>query len=57
MSEKRALFDDTKATTLTITDTKLVPVVTLLTQGNAKLLKQLKSRFKRTINWNEHKVE
>ena len=35
----------------TITDTKLyVPVVTLSTQDNAKLLQQLKSGFKRTIN-------
>ena len=35
------------------TDTKLhVPVITLLTQDNAKLLEQLKSGFKRTINWN-----
>ena len=24
------------------------------TQGNAKLLTQLKSSFKRTINWNKH---
>ena len=37
--------------TFTITDTKLyVPVVTLSTQNNAKLLEQLKSGFKRTIN-------
>ena len=37
-----------------ITDTKLyVPVVTLSTQDNAKLLEQLKSGFKRTINWNK----
>ena len=37
--------------TFTITDTKLyVPVVTLSTQDNVKLLKQLKSDFKRTIN-------
>ena len=36
-----------------IADTKLyVPVVTLSTQDNAKLLQQLKSGFKRTINWN-----
>ena len=36
-----------------ITDAKLyVPVVTLSTQDNAKLLQQLKSGFKRTINWN-----
>ena len=34
-----------------ITDTKIyVPVVTLSTQDNAKLLQQLKSGFKRTIN-------
>ena len=38
-----------------ITETKLyVPVVTLSTQGNAKLLQQLKSGFKRTINWNKY---
>ena len=37
------------------TDTKLyVPVVTLSTQDNAKLLQQSKSGFKRTINWNKH---
>ena len=36
------------------TDTKLyVPVVTLSTQGNAKLFQQLKSSFKRVINWNK----
>ena len=39
-----------------ITNTKLyVPVVTLSTQDNTKLLQQLKSSFKRTINWNKHK--
>ena len=39
-----------QATTFAITYTKLyVPVVTLSTQDNAKLLKQLKSRFKRTV--------
>ena len=38
-----------------ITETKLyVPVVTLSTQDNAKLLQQLKSGFKRTINWNKY---
>ena len=36
-----------QATTISITDTKLyVPVVTLSTQDNAKLLEQLKSGFK-----------
>ena len=38
-----------------ITETKLyVPVVTLSTQDQAKLLQQLKSGFKRTINWNKY---
>ena len=38
-----------------INDTKLyVPVVTLSTQENIKLLKQLESGFKRTINWNKY---
>ena len=37
--------------TFAITDTKLyVPVVTLSTQDNSKLLQQLKSCFKRIIN-------
>ena len=40
---------------LAITDTRFhVPVVTLSTQDNAKLLEQLKSGFKRTINWNKY---
>ena len=43
--------------TFTITDTKLyVPVVTLSTQDNAKLLEQLKSGFKRRINWNKYEL-
>ena len=38
-----------------ITDTKLyLPVLTLSTQDNVKLLRQLKSGFKRTIIWNKH---
>ena len=41
--------------TFEITDTKLyVPVVTLSTQENSKLLQQLKSGFKRVINWNKY---
>ena len=31
-----------------------VPLVTLSTQDNAKLLQQLKSECKRTINWNKY---
>ena len=39
----------------TITDTKLyVPVITLSNQGNAKLLEQLKSGFKKTINLSKY---
>ena len=42
-------------TTFSITDAKLyVPFVTLLNQNNAKLLKQSKSGFKRTINCNKY---
>ena len=41
--------------TFTITETNFyVPVVTLSTQDNAKLLPQLKSGFKRTISWNKY---
>ena len=42
-------------TIFAITDTNLyVLVVTLSTNHNGKLLQQLKSRFKRTINWNKY---
>ena len=41
--------------TFTITEVTLyVPVVTLSTQDNAKLLPQLKSGFKRTVSWNKY---
>ena len=44
-----------QATTFAITDAKLyVSVVTLSTDDNAKLSQQLKSGFKRTINWNKY---
>ena len=33
---------------------RYVPVVTLSTQDNARLLSQLKSSFKRTIRWNKY---
>ena len=47
-----------QATTLSITDTKLSdPVVTLSTQGNAKLLEKLNCSFKRTINWNKYQTK
>ena len=41
--------------TFAITETNLyVPLVTLSTQDNAELLRQLKSGFKRTIAWNKY---
>ena len=44
-----------QVTTFSITDTKLYGiVVTLSTQDNINLLEQLKSGFKRTINWNKY---
>ena len=44
-----------QGTTFEITETNLyVPVATLSTQHNAKLLSQLKSSFKRTISWNKY---
>ena len=48
-----------QAATFSITDTNkvLVPVVTLSTQDKAKLLQQLKSGFKRTINWNKYQTK
>ena len=55
MSEKCVIVPVTLANqgaTFSITDTKLyVPIVILSIQDNIKLLKQLKSDFKRRINW------
>ena len=54
-SKDCVITNSTGAGKFAITDTKLyVPVVTLSTQDNAKLLQQLKSGFKRTINWNKY---
>ena len=48
----------TGETKFKITDTKLyVPVVTLSTQDNAKLLQQLNSAFRRTINWSKYQPD
>ena len=45
------ITNSTGAGRFAITNTKLfIPVVPLWTQDNAKLLQQLKSGFKRTIN-------
>ena len=52
------ITNSTGAGRFAITDTKLyVPVVTLSTQNNAKLLQQLKSGFKRTTNWNKYQSD
>ena len=49
------ITNSTVAGTFEITDTKLyVPVVTLSTQDNAKRLQQLKSGFKRVVNWSKY---
>ena len=54
-SKDCAITNSTGAGKFTITETKLyVPVVTLSTEHNAKLLQQLKSGFNRTINWNKY---
>ena len=50
-----ATNNQNQAATFEITDTKLfVPVVTLSTQENTKFHQQLKSGFKRVINWNKY---
>ena len=50
-----AVGDANQAATFAITNTKLyVPVVTLSTQENTKFFQQLKSGFKRVINWNKY---
>ena len=66
MAENCFIFSTTAETKFAITGTKhYVPVVTLSTQGNAKLFKQLRSGFKiksfnimlksiiRFINWSK----
>ena len=50
-----AITNSTGAGTFEITDTNFyVPLMTLSTKENAKLLQQLKSGFKRVINWNKY---
>ena len=54
-SKDCVIASTTGETKFAITETKLyVPVVTLSTQYDAKLLQQLKSSFKRTTNWNKY---
>ena len=45
-------------TTFKITNTKLyVPIVTLSTEDNGKLTKQVNEGFKRSVYWNQYKME
>ena len=56
--DKGAISSANGETKLKITDTELyVPCVTLSIQDNAKLLQQLKSGFKRTIDWNKYQTK
>ena len=54
-SSAYVIINSAGAGTFKIANTKLcVSVVTLSTQDNAKLLQQLNSGFKRTVNWNKY---
>ena len=54
-SKDCVITDSTGEGKFQITETKLyVPVVTLSTTDNTKLLQQLKSDFKRIVNWNKY---
>ena len=54
-SKNCVISSATGQTKSAITETKLyVPALTLSTEDNAKSLQQLKSNFKRKINWNKH---
>ena len=57
-SKDCVITNSTGAGKFKITETKLyVPVVTLSTQDNAKLLQQLKSGFRRTINLKKYQPD
>ena len=57
-SENCVITSSTGEGKFSINDTKLyVPVPTLSTQDNVKLLQQLKSAFKRSINWNKYQSD
>ena len=53
--ENRVIYSGTEKVKFGIADTRLYdPVVTLSTEENIKLLNQLESGFKRTINWKKY---
>ena len=55
-SESCVISSVTEKTKFAIAGKELyVPVVTLSTQDNPKLFEQLKSSFKRTVNWKKYK--
>ena len=57
-SEDFVISSATEKTKFKIIDTKLyVPIVTLSIQDNPKLLQQLKSGFKTTINWKKYQTK
>ena len=57
-SAKEVAAIQTTGATFQINDAKLyVPVVTLLTNDNIKLLENIKQGFKRTICWNKYRAE
>ena len=57
-SKDCVITNSTDAGKFEITNTRFyVPVVTLSTQDNAKLLQQLKTGFKRKINWNKYESD
>ena len=54
-SSTRVINNSTGAGTFEINDKKLcVPIVTLSTQDNSKLLQQIKFGFKRVTSWNKY---
>ena len=54
----RERIDAPTNATFKITDTKLyVPVVTLSTENDKTVLKQIRTGFKRTIKWNKYRSE
>ena len=54
-SKNSVISSTTGVTKFAIAKKKIyVPVVTLSTQDNTKLLQQMKSRFSRTFNWNKY---
>ena len=53
-----AFEDDECPTTFKITKANLyVPMVTLSTEDNVKLTKQLSKGFQRSVYWNQYKTE